>query len=57
MPIALQILLLVLALGAAVLAGSRHARRHEHPRFVHHSIGFVIVAIVAGASLLLFGPT
>lgn len=57
MPIALQILLLAVALGAAVFAGSRHARRHEHPRFVHHSIGFTVVAIVAGASLLFFGPT
>lgn len=51
-----EVLLLALALGAAALAGSRHARRHEHPRFVHHSIGFTIVAIVAGASLLFFGP-
>lgn len=51
-----EVLLLALALGAAALAGSRHARRREHPRFVHHSIGFVIVAIVTGASLLFFGP-
>jgi len=51
-----EVLLLALALGAAVLAGSRHARRHEHPQYVHHSIGFIIVAIVAGVSLLFFGP-
>jgi hypothetical protein len=51
-----EVLLLALALGAAVLAGSRHARRHEHPHYVHHSIGFIIVAVVAGVSLLFFGP-
>ncbi|MEO6433108.1 MAG: hypothetical protein ABIO29_03900 [Sphingomicrobium sp.] len=56
MPLAVQLLLLALALVAAALAGSRHARRHEHPRFVHHSIGFVIVAVVAAGSILFFGP-
>ena len=50
------VLVLALALGAAALAGSRHARRHEHPRFIHHSIGFTIVAILAATSLMLFGP-
>lgn len=57
MPGPLEILLLAIALGAAVLAGSNHARRHEHPRHLHHSIGFIIVAIIAGTSLLFFGPT
>ena len=56
MPLCLKILLLVVAVAAAALAGSSHARRHVHPRHLHHSIGFVIVAIVAGASLLVFGP-
>ncbi|MDL2340529.1 MAG: hypothetical protein QFB89_04290 [Pseudomonadota bacterium] len=56
MPLSLKILLLVVAVAAAALAGSSHARRHVHPRHLHHSIGFVIVAIVAGASLLVFGP-
>ena len=56
MSIPIQIALLVIALAAAALAGSRHARRHEHPRFVHHSIGFVIVAIVSAIALLFFGP-
>lgn len=50
------VLVLALALGAAALAGSRHARRREHPRFIHHSIGFTIIAILAAASLMMFGP-
>lgn len=49
-------LLLIVALGAAAAAGHAHARRREHPRFVHHSIGYVIVALVAAGSLLIFGP-
>lgn len=57
MPILAKILLLVLAIVAAALAGSSHARRHVHPRHLHHSIGYVIVAIIAGVSLLFFGPT
>ena len=56
MPLALKLILVVIALGAAALAGSRHARRHEHPRFVHHSIGYTIVAVLAAATLLFFGP-
>ena len=32
-------------------------QRHEHPRFVHHSIGYTIVAVLAAATLLFFGPT
>ena len=56
MPLLLKLLALGVALGAAALAGARHARRHEHPRFVHHSIGFTIVAIIAAASLLFYGP-
>lgn len=51
-----EVLLLAVALLAAWLAGSRHARRHAHPRYVHHSIGFIAVAIVAGAALLFYGP-
>lgn len=51
-----EVLLLAVALLAAWLAGSRHARRHAHPRYVHHSIGFIAVAIVAGATLLFYGP-
>ena len=56
MPLALKLILVVIALGAAALAGSRHARRHEHPRFVHHSIGYTIGAVLAAATLLFFGP-
>lgn len=52
-----EIDLLVIALAAAALAGHRYARRRDHPRYVHHSIAFTIVAVVAGASLLFFGPT
>ena len=52
----IEVALLALALAAAVLAGSRHAQRHQHPHYVHPSIGFIIVAIVAGVSLLFFGP-
>ncbi len=52
-----QILFLAVAIAAAALAGSSHARRHQHPRFVHHSIGYVVIAIIAGASILFFGPT
>lgn len=57
MPILAKILLVALAIAAAALAGSSHARRHTHPRHLHHSIGYVIVAIIAGAALLFFGPT
>ena len=57
MSLTAKLVLLAVALVAAALAGARHARRHEHPRFVHHSIGFTIVAIVAAASLLFYGPT
>lgn len=48
--------LLLVALAAAALAGHAHARRHEHPRLVHHSIGYVIVALLAATSLLFYGP-
>ena len=48
--------LLLVALAAAALAGHAHARRHQHPRFVHHSIGYVIAAALAATSLLFYGP-
>ncbi|HWJ58618.1 MAG TPA: hypothetical protein VNR68_03105 [Sphingomicrobium sp.] len=53
----LEVLLLAVALVAAWLAGSRHAGRRAHPRYVHHSIAFVAVAIVAGLALLFYGPS
>jgi heme A synthase len=51
-----EVLLLAVALLAAWIAGSRYARRRHHPRFVHHSIGFIAVAVVAGVALLFYGP-
>lgn len=56
MPLIAQILLVTAALAAAALAGSHHARRREHPRFVHHGIGYVVVAVLAAVSLIVFGP-
>ena len=51
-----EVLLLAVALLAAWIAGSRYARRRHHPRFVHHSIGFIAVAVVSGVALLFYGP-
>jgi hypothetical protein len=53
---ALDFALLALALISAWLAGSRHARRREHRRFVHHSLGFTLVAVLAAVALIFYGP-
>ncbi len=52
----IQIVLVIVAIAAAIAAAHRFHHRHRHPRFIHHSLGYTLVAILAIAALLLYGP-